>query len=237
MALVDLRTAIVLAGGRGMRLRPYTEDIPKPLIEIDGHPILYWIAKWLERNGIKRMVIGVAHKKEKIIKWVDSIKSEFSLEIFISEHFIESSTGGGIKYAIKNAEITDSCFLAMNGDELTDVSLSNFFRFHIGNNKIATILATPLRSNFGVVEIGENNIVHAFKEKPIIDNIFINSGVYLLSPEIDSYLPWEGDIERTSFVSLSKEQQLVAFRYFGFWRTVNTEKDLEVMQREIEYLR
>ncbi|MHA1979219.1 MAG: nucleotidyltransferase family protein [Candidatus Hodarchaeales archaeon] len=233
---MDLKTAIVLAGGKGMRLRPYTEDLPKPLIEIRGKPILYWIVKWLEYNGVRRMVLGVAHKKEKIFNWVDSISGEFNLEIITSEHFIESGTGGGIKHAIKNANIEDKYFLAMNGDELTDVSLNNFFRFHTINNKIGTILATPLRSNFGVLDIGEENLITAFKEKPIIDQIFINSGVYLFNPEIEPYLPWEGNIERTAFVKLAEERKLVAFRYFGFWRTINTEKDLDVMRKEIEYL-
>ena len=234
---MQVETAIILAGGRGMRLRPYTEDIPKPLIEVEGHPLLYWIAKWLERNNIEKMVIGVAYKKEKVFQWYDSEKSSFNLKITISEHFIKSGTAGGIKHAIKNAKIHDECFLAMNGDELTDLSLANFLRFHIINDKIATILATPLKSNFGVLEIGEHNIVKAFKEKPIIDHIFINSGVYLFKPEIDLYLPWEGDIERTAFVQLANEKKLVAFRYFGFWRTVNTEKDLNVIRREIEYLK
>ena len=66
---MELRTAIVLAGGQGMRLRPYTEDLPKPLIEIEGHPILYWVIKWLEQHGIKKVVIGVAYKKEKVYEW------------------------------------------------------------------------------------------------------------------------------------------------------------------------
>ena len=234
---MELRTAIVLAGGQGMRLRPYTEDLPKPLIEIEGHPILYWVIKWLEQHGIKKVVIGVAYKKEKVYEWLKSAKQNFNLEIVLSEHFVKSGTGGGIKHAIKNANILDKCYLAMNGDELTDISLRNLFRFHSINNKIATILATPLKSNFGVLDIGEKNLVNSFKEKPIIDNIFINSGVYLFNSEIESYLPWEGNIERTTFVELAKEQQLIAFRYFGFWRTVNTEKDLEVMRKEIKYLR
>jgi NDP-sugar pyrophosphorylase family protein len=234
---MDLTTAIVLAGGRGMRLRPYTEDLPKPMIDIEGQPILYWIARWLARNEIKKMVIGVAHQKEKIYEWLESADFDFNMDIIISEHFVKSGTGGGIKNAIKNANIKDKCFLAMNGDELTDLSLVNFLRFHKLNDKIATILGTPLKSNFGVLEIGENNLVIAFKEKPTIDNIFINSGVYLLKPEIEPNLPWEGNIEQTAFVNLAKKNELVVFRYFGFWRTVNTEKDLEIMRKEIKFLK
>ena len=69
----DLHTAIVLAGGRGMRLRPYTETLPKPLIEIGGQPIIYWISKWLLKNGIQKIVIGVALQKERFYEWIDSV--------------------------------------------------------------------------------------------------------------------------------------------------------------------
>ncbi|MFX1282115.1 MAG: nucleotidyltransferase family protein [Promethearchaeota archaeon] len=233
--MMTLQTGIILAGGKGLRLRPYTNEIPKPMIDLSGKPLVEWIIEWLISNGLTKIVIGVAYKKEKIINWVKS--KNFESEIIISHHYIESGTAGGIKHAIKNAKIKDEYFLAMNGDELTDLSLKNFFRFHVVNKKIVTILATPLRSNFGVIELGDQNIITAFKEKPIIDNIFINSGVYIFNNEIDSYLPWEGDIEKTTFVKLAMERKMVAFRYFGFWRTVNTEKDLEIMKDEIKYLR
>jgi NDP-sugar pyrophosphorylase family protein len=233
--IMRLKTAIVLAGGMGVRLRPYTNEIPKPMIEIDKHPILYWVAKWLQHNNIKRMIIGVAYKKEKIIDWVKN--TNLDIEISISEHFEKSGTGGGFKHAIKNTELTDDHFLCMNGDELTDLSIDNMFRFHQVNNRLVTILATPLLSNFGVLEIGENNIVTKFREKPIIDNIFMNSGIYIFRNDIDKYLMWEGSIERDTFRKLSKESNLIAFRYFGFWRTINTEKDLEIMQKEVNSLR
>jgi NDP-sugar pyrophosphorylase family protein len=230
-----LKTAIILAGGKGIRLRPYTNSIPKPMIEIKGKPLIGWIISWLIKNGISKIVIGVAFKKEIIIEWINSNK--FDVEVVISEHYVKSGTGGGIKHAIKNGEIHDDGFLAMNGDELTDLSLSNFYRFHTANGKVASILATPLRSNFGVVDIGDHSLIKSFKEKPVIDNIFINSGIYIFTPDIDSYLPWEGDVERITFVKLAKENKICAFRYFGFWRTVNTEKDLEAINNEIEYLR
>ncbi|MFX1256197.1 MAG: NDP-sugar synthase [Promethearchaeota archaeon] len=230
-----LETAIILAGGKGMRLRPYTNTIPKPMIEIQGKPLIGWIINWLIKNNIKKIVIGVAHKKEILIEWINS--TSFPVEIVISEHYVKSGTGGGIKHAIKNGEINDDNFLAMNGDELTDLALSNLYRFHLINGKSATILVTPLRSNFGVVEIGEENLIKRFREKPIIDTIFINSGIYILTPEVEPYLSWESDVERDTFVKLAEENKICAFRYFGFWRTVNTEKDLEAINNEIKYLR
>lgn len=233
--MINLKTAIVLAGGRGMRLRPYTETLPKPLIEIGGKPIIYWISKWLLQNGIEKIVIGVAHQKEKFYEWIETVP--FKDKIVFSEHKVESGTGGGFKLAIKNGNVTDDVFLGMNGDEITDLPLSTFFRFHLAQKTTATLLATPLYSNFGVVNIDRTNKINSFEEKPMIEGTFINSGVYIFNKEIDSYLPVEGDIEKTAFVELAKKTEMSAYRYYGFWKTVNTEKDLEFMNQEIEFLK
>ena len=231
---MKLKTAIVLAGGRGLRLRPYTNTIPKPMIDVAGKPLLHWIIDWLARNGVEKVVIGVAHQKEKIIEWVE--ENSFKPEIVISHHFVKSGTGGGFKHAIRNAKIEDETFLGMNGDELTDVSLDNFYRFHTMQKSMVTLLATPLHSSFGVLDIDKLNRITSFSEKPVIPDVFINSGVYIFQKEIYDHLPEEGNIERTTFVELAKKNQMAAFRYYGFWRTVNTEKDLQAIVREVEIL-
>ncbi|MFB3103329.1 MAG: NDP-sugar synthase, partial [Pseudomonadales bacterium] len=92
-----LKTAIVLAGGLGVRLRPFTEEMPKAMVEVQGKPLLHWIILWLAKNDIERIVIGVAYKKEKIINWVAS--HTFGPKIEFSHHEIESGTGGGIRCA------------------------------------------------------------------------------------------------------------------------------------------
>ena len=125
----------------------------------------------------------------------------------------------------------------MNGDEITDLPLSTFLRFHLTQKTTATLLATPLYSNFGVVNINHKNIISSFDEKPMIEGTFINSGVYLFNKNIESLLPVEGDIEKTTFVELAKKTDLSAYRYYGFWKTVNTEKDLEIMNDEIDFLK
>lgn len=231
---MKLTTAVILAGGQGLRLRPYTENVPKPLIEVSGRPLIHWIVNWLARNGIRKVVVGVAYKKEKVIEYFQN--QDLPVEITFSHHLIESGTGGGFKLAIRNAHINDETFLAMNGDELTDLSLENFMRFHLNHGCLATLMATPLYSNFGVVKIDSENIISEFREKPLIDSVFINTGVYLFNRDIEKHLPERGDIEQTTFVKLAKERKMAAFRYYGFWRTVNTEKDLKIIEEEIGLL-
>ena len=75
-----LKTAIILAGGKGMRLRPYTETVPKPMIKLDGQPILHWIIQWLMKYGIEKIVIGVAHQKEKIFDFVSNCQCWLNLK-------------------------------------------------------------------------------------------------------------------------------------------------------------
>ncbi|MFX0204490.1 MAG: NDP-sugar synthase [Candidatus Hodarchaeota archaeon] len=232
---MKLKTAVVLAGGAGMRLRPYTENIPKPMIEVSGKPLIHWIVEWLARNGIEKVVIGVAYMKEKVIEYFQN--HDMDVEIVFSHHFLESGTGGGFKLAIRNANIKDETFLAMNGDELTDVSLENLMRFHLSQGSMVTLMAAPLNTNFGVVKIDSNNRITEFREKPLIDSVFINTGVYLFNRAIEDFLPEQGSIEKITFVELAKKRQMAAFRYYGFWRTVNTEKDLKRIEKEIELLR
>lgn len=231
---MKLKTAVILAGGQGIRLRPYTENIPKPLIEVSGRPLIHWIVDWLARNGIQKVVVGVAYKKEKVIEYFQN--QDLPVEVIFSHHFIESGTGGGFKLAIQNARITDETFLAMNGDELTDLSLENFMRFHLSHNCLVTLMSAPLYSNFGVVQIDSENRITEFREKPLIDSVFINTGLYLFNRNIEKLLPDKGDIEKTTFVKLAQERQMAAFRYYGFWRTVNTEKDLKRIEDEIKLL-
>ncbi|MCZ6616691.1 MAG: nucleotidyltransferase family protein [Gammaproteobacteria bacterium] len=229
-----LKTAVVLAGGLGVRLRPFTEDMPKAMVEVQGKPLLHWIILWLAKNNIERIVIGVAYKKEKIINWVK--ENSFGPKIEFSHHEIESGTGGGIRRAVESMGIEDDTYLVMNGDELCDLPLDSMFRFHLKQAPIATILSTPLRSNFGVVQIDSRQRITSFEEKPLIDSIFVNSGVYLFDRRINSLLPKAGDIEKTTFVTLAEEKSMSSYRYFGFWRTINTEKDLQDIEDNLDFL-
>ena len=229
---MSIETAVIIAGGKGLRLGPYTEDLPKPMISLLGKPLLQWVLEWLVGEEVKRAVIGVAYKKEKIMDYFKD-GSAYGIELTYSNHMLESGTGGAFRLAIENMQVDDEVFLAMNGDELTDVSLKNFVDFHQAQGGIATVLASPLRSQFGVMEIDTQHTVTSFQEKPLIDTKFTSAGVYIFDKKIYGYLPSKGSIERETFVKLTEEQKLKAFRYFGFWRTVNTIKDLEMTENEL----
>jgi len=232
---MKLETAVVLVGGRGLRMSSHTEDVPKCMVNISGEPLLYWILKWLKISAIKRVVLGVAYKKEVIMEYIKT--NDLGLDIAFNDHTGVDGTGEAFRLAIENQHVDDEVFIAMNGDELTDVSLKNFLIFHKEHKPIATILACPLRSNFGVLAIGNDYTITKFMEKPIIDNHFVNSGIYIFSQAIKSFLPKKGNIEETTFVELARLEKIKAFKYYGFWRTINTVKDLKAIEDCVDILK
>lgn len=229
-----IKTAIVLVGGRGLRLMQYTQDIPKPMIEVGGKPLIHWVIDWLVENEVKRAILGVDYKKEVIMDYFE--KNHFDLEILFNDHHDAKGTGDAFRLAVEKFEVNDTTFLAMNGDELTDLSLKNFLTFHNEHKPIASLMAYPLRSPYGILDIDHEFNIKDFREKPVVDNHFINAGIYLFDKQIISYLPQKGPIEETTFVKLAQMKKIKAFKYFGFWRTIDTIKDLESVEEKIKVL-
>lgn len=231
-----LKTAVLLVGGKAMRLRPITDDTPKCMVDIEGKPLIEWIIEWLKENGIEKVVLGVAYKKEAIINHLGD-GSKFGLKILYNDHSEAQDTGDAFRLAIENCNVDDENFLAMNGDELTDISLKNLYRFHVEHLPVATIVTAPLRSPFGIVESDDNHTITNFKEKPILSDKFVNAGIYIFNKKIKEYLPEKGRLEETTFVKLANERMLKTFKYFGFWRTLNTHKDHEEMRKAVSNLK
>jgi NDP-sugar pyrophosphorylase family protein len=228
---LKIRTAIILAGGEGVRLRPLTSDIPKAMINVAGKPLLQWILEWLRRNGIENIIIGVAYKKEKIIDTFNDGKA-LGLKINYSNHTVEGGTGEGFRLAIERHIHDDEIFLAMNGDELVDINVVDFARFHVENSGIATIAVGPLRSPYGVVDLDGVDVV-GFQEKPVLQAHRVSVGTYVFSHEIKDYLPEKGDVERVVFPRLASLRKLKAYVHNGFWATINTLKDLEDVREQL----
>ncbi|MEM2204365.1 MAG: nucleotidyltransferase family protein [Sulfolobales archaeon] len=226
--------AAILAGGFGKRLRPLTDDKPKPLIEVAGKPIIAWQIEWLKKHGIRDLVILVGYKRNMVI---DELGSGGKYGARVSYVVEEEPLGTG--GALKNAEHIlgkEDYFLLINGDIITNLNPLELIEALEKNPRaIASIAVVPLRSPFGVVKVDENNIIVSFVEKPVIPDYMINAGVYAIRPEIFNYLPEKGDIERTCFPKLASEKRLVARVYGGetYWRSIDTIKDIEEVSSDI----
>jgi len=234
---VDLRiqTAVVLVGGAGLRMRPLTEDLPKAMINLHGKPLLHWTLDWLKKNQVKHIVLGVAYCKEAITDYMEKEKS--TLKIDVSVHTVEGGTGEGFRLAIQRY-VDDDNFFAMNGDELTNMNLQKLASFHLKNKPIATIAVSPMRSPFGLIETREDNII-GFREKPILEDKLVSTGVYAFSHKILNYMPTTGALEKMVFPTLAQEGLLKAYRLGEGerWITVNTAKDLSEAEKEFRLVR
>jgi mannose-1-phosphate guanylyltransferase len=232
---VKIRTAVVLVGGSGLRMRPLTEDIPKCMIPLRGKPLLYWTLTWLKDNGFDHVVLGVSYLKEIVIDYVR--KNEFGLKVDFSEHTQEGETGEGFRLAIKR-HVKDEDFLAMNGDELTNLNLERFVDFHLEQNGVATIAVSPMSSPFAVLEVEGNDIVE-FKEKPLLEDKLVSAGIYVFNRSISQYLPEVGSMEKLTFSVLARKRMLRAYKLSTSerWLTVNSVKDLITAEKELASLR
>lgn len=225
--------ATILAGGLGKRLRPYTEDYPKPMIPVSGRPLLEWQILWLRKHDIREIVLLVGYKKEKIIEYFGS-GSKFDVKITYVVEDEPLGTGG----AVKNAEHVlskNEVFLVLNGDILTDLNPLLLVEKLSSSNRYLGVIATiPLPSPFGILELDGEDI-KGFVEKPVIRDYWINAGVYALKREALKYIPDKGDLERTSFPAMARDGVLGAVKYTGVrWKAVDTYKDLEEASRIVE---
>jgi mannose-1-phosphate guanylyltransferase len=232
---VNIQTAVILVGGAGLRMRPYTEDVPKCMILLQGKPLIYWILKWLKDYGFNHIVLGVSYRKEAVIKYVR--ENPVGVAVDFSEHTQEGETGEGFRLAIKR-HVSDENFLAMNGDELTNLNLERFTEFHLKQKSVATIAVSPMCSPFAVLEINGNDIT-GFKEKPILEDKLVSTGIYVFNHAILDYLPLKGSIERTAFPTLAEKRLLKAFRLGKDerWLTINSIKDLSVAEKTFASIR
>ena len=232
---LKIQTAVVLVGGSGLRLRPLTEDRPKCMIPLCGKPLLYWTLTWLRDYGFDHVVLGISYRKEVVISYIK--ENSFGINIDFSEHTDEGETGEGFRLAIKR-HVNDENFLAMNGDELTNMNLERFVDHHFTQGGVATIAVSPMRSPFAVLELDGTDIVK-FIEKPLLEDKLVNSGIYVFNHAICDYLPMTGAIEKTAFPALSEKRLLKAYkmRQNEKWLTINSVKDLSIAEKEFESVR
>jgi len=232
--LKKIETAVVLVGGAGLRMRPLTEDMPKCMIPLGGKPLIYWILNWLKSSGLKHIVMGVAYRKEMIISYLK--ENSQGLKIDFSEHTVDGETGEGFRLAISRF-VSDEDFLAMNGDEITNLDLQRLEEMHLRTNPVATVAVAPMRSPFGILDLEGDDIV-GFREKPLLENTLVSIGVYVFSHQILSYLPETGSVERTVFPLLAKKRLLKACRLNSSesWLTINF-KELSLAEKELESIR
>lgn len=226
------KTAVILSGGEGLRLRPITHDLPKGLVKVGGKPLLEWVVEWLYHSKVTDLVIGVAYLKEKIIRYFGD-GGRFGVSIRYSTHTVEGGTSEGFRLAI--SKFVDSpSFFALNGDQITDLDLRRLDYSHRREGALASVAVVHPRLPFGLVEIDPKGFCTGFVEKPILKDVFCSMGIYEFDRRVLDYLPRKGDVERTTFPKLAGMNKLKAFQHNGSFITVNSLRELEEADEELK---
>jgi NDP-sugar pyrophosphorylase family protein len=177
--------AVIQCGGMGMRLRPYTSVLPKPLMPIGSRPVLELLLKWLRRNGIRDVYITSGYLGHLIRSYCGD-GAQWNLRIRYTQEMQPLGTIGALSLIAD--ELTEP-FLVLNGDVLTDLDISKFVADHAGHSEMISI-ATARRTtkmDFGVIE-ESNCVVTGFREKPTMSHL-VSMGIYSMKPEVLNYIP------------------------------------------------
>lgn len=217
--------AVILAGGKGTRLYPITKEIPKPLLPVNKKPIINYLVDLFKGHGIKEIAILISKKDKQDFEWwkkryYPSVNSGQVANIRLVVEEQPLGTFGGL-YLLKNW-IGKSKFFLTNGDELKKIDLNKMADSH---NNLGTIALVQVENpqDYGVI-VCEDEKIKEFLEKPEnpVSN-YINSGFYLLNPEILDYCkPEFSMIEKDIFPQLAQERKLGGFKFNGYWTDCGT---------------
>jgi glucose-1-phosphate cytidylyltransferase len=213
---------IILCGGKGTRLSEETRKIPKPMVKIGPEPILVHIINYYKSYGFNNFILAVGYKGKIIRNYFKKKKYQQSVRVINTG--LNTLTGGRL-LRLKKLFNRNEDFMFTYGDGLTTLNLNKLLLFHKKNKKIATMTVVKPPARFGEV-ILKNAIVKKFKEKPQHSQGWINGGFFVLNSKIFRYIKNDQTMfEREPLLKLVKKKQLVAYKYNGFWKCMDTLRD------------
>ena len=221
--------AIILAGGKAERLGDAAGGRPKALVEVAGKPLAAYQVGRLAAVGVTRVIFACAAGQGPL--FVEELVG-LGPEIVTAEEPERLGRGGGIKFAAALRQERGDVF-ALNGDELVDVDFADLLARHRATGALATIAVAQPKSQFGLVDVDDDDVVHGFREGGQV-SFWVNCGNYVLSDEAIARFPERGDHESSTFPELAAEGKLHAYRHGGLWLTVNTPKELRTAQEHVE---
>lgn len=225
------KRAVILAGGKGTRLKPYTVSLPKPLVPLGDRPILERVIEQLKFHGFSHVTITVNHMAE-IIKAFFGDGSKWGITIDYTMESKPLSTMGPLRLV---HDLPDN-FLVMNGDVLTDLNFSELYTNHVNSNAIFTI-ASHRRSemiDYGLLHHNEHNLLTKFEEKPSF-HFLVSMGVYMVSKRVLNYIPEDTffGFDHLMYKLLEVNQPATVFEYSGFWLDIGRPSDYELASEKI----
>ena len=244
---------VILSGGFGTRISEYTTVIPKPMIPINGKPIIEHIMEIYSKYGFKDFYLALGYKANVIKEYFynyEILNSNFKVDfknrsvtpykkqekdwtVNLIDTGENTMTGGRLK-RLKDY-IKDDTFLLTYGDAVTNLDINEVIKFHYSHGKMITVTGVRPPARFGELTINENNEVLEFKEKPNINEGWINGGFFVIEPKFLDYINGDNCIlEKEPLEKAAKSKELVAYLHDGFWHCIDTKRDKDNLEEIIK---
>ncbi len=225
---------VILAGGKGTRLRPFTASFPKPLVPVGDQPILEILMTQLANQGFRRFTIALGHLSGLIRAYIDQRKS---LTDGLQIDFVDEDEPTGTAGSLANIDGLDDTFLVMNGDVLTDMDYSALVNVHDSSDAALTIAAhkQEVKIDLGVLEANGNAILKNYVEKPTLD-YEVSMGVYAYSPSVLKYIPKNQYLDFPNLVQklMSNGEIVRLYRNNAFWLDIGRPDDYAAAQEMLQ---
>ena len=225
--------AVILAGGKGTRLKPYTTVFPKPLMPVGDMPILEIIIRQLKSQGLKDIIITVGHLGELIVNFFGD-GNKLGVNIEYSKEDQPLGTAGGL--GLIKGELKDT-FLMVNGDTLTTLNFSDLINYHQRNGAVATIALkkSGVYIDFGIVELDSTDSIKGYIEKPTIEHL-VSMGAYVFEPRVLEYIKVGGRLDFPDLIKtlISNGENVKGFIFDGYWLDIGRPEDYEKANEEID---
>ena len=225
---------IILAGGLGTRLSELTKTIPKPMVLINGKPLIVRIMSHFAKYGFKNFYIATGYKSKIIKKYFEKKNKKWNVKLINTGK--NTMTGGRLKRLKKY--IGNETFFLTYGDGLSNVNLKKLINFHKRKKNLVTVTAVRPPARFGYIKI-KGDIVRYFKEKSRLDEGWINGGYFVVEPSFLKFIKNDRTyLEREPLEMITKKKKIGAFKHRDFWQCVDTLRDvknLEISLKNIKY--
>ncbi|HWT93091.1 MAG TPA: sugar phosphate nucleotidyltransferase [Solirubrobacteraceae bacterium] len=217
---------VILCGGRGTRLQADVPDLPKPLVEVGGRPILWHVIQIYASQGLRRFLLATGYKAELIQDFVERETWPEGVTVACVDTGLDTPTGGRIAKLGRapGLGLAEGTFLATYADGVADVDLARLRTFHARHGRLASMTVVRPHLQFGVANINGSDEIVGFDEKPRSEH-WINGGFFAFEPGALDYLTDSSTLEREPLEGLAQDRQLRAFRHTGFWDCMDTYKD------------
>ena len=246
---------VILCGGKGTRIRDVNENLPKPMVPIGNHPIIWHVMKSYANFGCKEFILCLGYKAEIIKNFFlnyRSLTNDFTIDFNnndqISFHTekapldwkitfvdtgLDSLTGSRVS-KIQPYIGTDKNFMLTYGDGLSDVNISALKSFHLNHGKIITVCGVHPPGRFGELEIDQHDQITEFNEKPQTTSGRISGGFFVCQNSIFNYLDKHRDdqtLEAEPMRKIARDGEMMMFKHDGFWQCMDTRRDYELLNK------